>query len=283
MPVEQVTSMYSESKSERVASVLVVYDWEGKLDRQAWVDLGLRFFERIGRVPNSADYVRDNGKSGKVKPNNLLTSILNKEIIAAGLSRLLPPFKDMNHYSDQCGFHDSGGRDRVIYFCYENNALDAKLFIDLVVSVASIVRPTYGIGVQWSFKRGPAFFPYNIVYGDQSQEEADQWALWRAERTDMIIQRKLAPFRHLHGWLRDVYPFNVLSEYHLRQMVGGVTFRVWIESAAGKRGHLLEVVQGTWVWTAASNQIADIRKVLQATGLLISRPAENLGLTSGRA
>jgi hypothetical protein len=55
----------------------------------------------------------------------------------------------------------------------------------------------------------------------KSLREQTEMEVWRNERMDMIVQKKLAPFRHLTGMLRHVFPMNVLTTPHLQREVSG--------------------------------------------------------------
>jgi hypothetical protein len=123
---------------------------------------------------------------------------------------------------------------------------------------------------------GPTLFAYDISYnaGTETEDylrEQKEMELWRDERTDLIVQKKLAPFRHLTGMLRDIYPMNVLTRPHHQRDMLGQPLADWIAGDA-HRGSLREVADQVWTWVVPEDDIPNVRDALQAAGLLISRP-----------
>jgi hypothetical protein len=118
-------------------------------------------------------------------------------------------------------------------------------------------------------------YAYDLIYGlDPSRpedvEEREQMLLWSRERMDMTAQDKPAPFRHLKGMQRDVYPLNVLTRPHLNRTVGGQPLEKWI-AADAQRGRLWQVADGVWVWTVPSVSLHFVQAQLADEGLLVCR------------
>jgi hypothetical protein len=70
------------------------------------------------------------------------------------------------------------------------------------------------------------------------------------------------------GLLRDVYPFNLLIDVHLREKVGKSTLEAWINSDP-KHGALEKITDIHWLWSIEPEHIPIAQEALQEAGLLL--------------
>jgi hypothetical protein len=260
-------------EGNKAARALILYDWTGSIDQKAWIDIALNFFDMVGAKSNSATYMRA-GKSNKISNSSrLYKSLENGFFDTCSIQRLLPPFDDMINFDTHSEFTIWSDRARKTIFSYEASDLDVSLFVGLIQDLNSIFGITYGHSISYPTVTGAAMYASGLNHQslDGGSESFDQRHIWKLERLDMVLQKRLAPFRHLEGMLRDVYQFNVLTSVHLRRPLGNMVLRDWI-SASGHRGLLEEVVSGVWVWIVQEAELDTVRSELQEAGILITRP-----------
>jgi len=258
-----------------MASTLVLYDWRGDLDRLAWLNLSQSFFSLLGATPNFAEYSRAPKKFQKVKPASLPKMFAKHAVESCVLERLLPPFNDVNLSDVTCDFYDWGERKRAIIFSHASSVIDVDLFVGVIQELSHAVSLTYGHAYLRPVRLGPTMYAYDLIYGlDESRpedaDERERMVRWFNERLDMVVQNEPAPFRHLAGMQRDVYPLNVLTRPHLEHAVGGQPLEKWIVADAD-RGRLWKVADGVWIWTVPSESLPMVQTQLADEGLLVSR------------
>jgi len=162
-------------------------------------------------------------------------------------------------------------RAKTMDFCCDQaiRGLDLNYFEGLLDRIGLLVKLCYGIGYLRSFELGPDIYACGMGttsgFSDEEMAEADRIGSWFRER--------LAGNRHLSGYLRDVYPLNVLSEPHLSRRVDGIPLAEWI-SQSQKRGTLRELPGNACVWRIDESNVDGVRAEMIKTGLLIAYPHE---------
>jgi hypothetical protein len=136
-----------------------------------------------------------------------------------------------------------------------------------MLSVArAVVRdfaPMYGIGFRREMDLGPMLYGLGQCVGLNS---------WGAERADAVrINRwhSVGMVQRVYekGLLRDVYPWNFLTEPHLNRQVEGVSLRQWIEQNQ-IRGVLSLVAGDVWLWEVGDSQIPHVRTAMANAGMV---------------
>jgi hypothetical protein len=269
--------MRNSEQEEQVVSSLVLYDWGGSLDRTAWLSLACEFFRLLGATPNFAEFSAKPNSRKKVKPEGLQKVFQENAIRSCTIDRLLSPFSDVNRSDISCSFSELGGDDRtkVAAFSHFSETVDADLFVTVIQTFSRAARITYGHAYLRPVRLGPTMYAYDLVYGlDRSRpdeaEELERMRRWSQERLDMVAQNKPAPFRHLAGMQRDVYPLNVLTRPHLEREIGGQPLEKWI-AADASRGQLQQVADGVWVWVVPEQSLETTRGELAEAELLVTR------------
>jgi len=260
--------------SSKTASTLVFYDWSGPLNRDRWLELCVDFFSLLGSTANAVSYRQGDSATRKSSINSLAKVIKKPDIQSVEVHELEPPYGDFNSFRVYAGFNIRG-RKRTAIFSHNSSHIDIDLFCSLTQKFSQAAVITYGHGFLRPISRGPVMFAYDLSYSSDNPAISDpteelEMNLWRQERLDMIVQNKRAPFRHLHGFLRDIYQINILTIEHLQSEVSGKKLVDWIESGIG-RGYLQEVACRVWVWVLPAKDIVTVRGALADCGLLISK------------
>jgi hypothetical protein len=120
----------------------------------------------------------------------------------------------------------------------------------------------YGICYQRPYNMGPSLYAGGSLGGSKvSEEEENKIGQWQLEYTysDGIYRT---------GLLRDVYPFNILVDTHLKEPVNGKTLWAWIDSDP-RHGTLDKITDHHWLWSIDPQHIPVAQEVLQEAGLLL--------------
>jgi hypothetical protein len=254
-------------------TALILYDWNGDIDQEAWLGVASGFFEQIESAPNAASYIRNGKSSRNLKPSNLAKALKTGPFESCGIEHLLPPFDDNLRFDMYAGFHLGSGRKKNTTFGHLSSEIDASLFAWLIQELDSVFEITYGIAISYPTVLGCVMYAAGLNHDsvDAGAESPKQRHLWTLERADMVLQKRFAPFRHLEGMLRDVYAFNVLTEVHIRRQIDGTELRNWISASEG-RGYLDQVTEKVWVWVIPETRLEAVRSDLQRAGMLIIHP-----------
>jgi hypothetical protein len=142
---------------------------------------------------------------------------------------------------------------------------DLGHFEPMLERMASIVELKYGFGYRRSFEFGPDVYALGmgagLGYSDADIAERDRIGAWFRER--------MHDNRHRIGYLREVYPLNVISAPHLEQRIDGLALADWI-AAEPNRGSLRQLAGGAMLWWIDDADADSVRAQLIPTGLLIA-------------
>jgi hypothetical protein len=262
---------------EPTAATIAFHDWREPFNIEAWAECGLHFFHLVGAKPNAVTYWQGEGRTRRVSASYLSKVIQKKDVRSIGIHELMAPFDDLGDCRTEASF-SIPTRARTSIFTYKSSAIDISLFSKIIRKFAECAKVTYGYAYLRPVSLGPAMYAYNLSFGlnpriESERVEQQEMAVWGRERLDMIVQKTVAPFRHVNGFLRDVFPLNVLSRPHVTGNVFGEPLAKWIESE-GWRGYLEEVCSGVWIWVIPEQNLPLVRKALQPTGILIVKPPE---------
>ena len=125
-------------------------------------------------------------------------------------------------------------------------------------------QPTYGTGFTLPRSQGPTFRTMGILYGPIGEdgltsEEGDAIGRWLY---DGMHQAKSDP-----TILRDLYPYNLVTDAQLGVDIDGAPLRDWIAADPG-RGQLLPWPEGYTLWTIDPASIPATRTALWPTRVL---------------
>jgi len=246
-----------------------LYDWDGEIGYAQFHELALDFFAANGAAPDVGGISTESGKSREIGRRRIAKQLSNREYehaISLDLYHTLPDYAQLVFGWDVNATLMTD-KDRTLSLCCDRTlaGLDLDYFEPLLDHLAKNVQLKYGIGFFRAFNFGPALYVDGMVagygYTKEDHVHTDRIGAWFRER---INQR-----RHLSGYLRDVYPLNVLSEKHLSALVGGIQLADWIRGADG-RGTLRELADGAWLWRLPMTQVDAVRQNLERAGLLIA-------------
>lgn len=127
---------------------------------------------------------------------------------------------------------------------------------DTAGAIIQLFAPRYCYAFSRPFKNSPDCYAYNI--GDGRQPANERWTNWSyyGERNDVYLE---------HGWLREVYALNYLTDAHLLAPVGGVTLKEWILKSP-ERGTLTPVTDEMMLWEVPDERLTELSDQLYAAG-----------------
>jgi hypothetical protein len=246
---------------------LAVYDWDGEIDTVQFHDLAAEFFEANGVSPNVVSVLQADGNSA-----NTSYTVMEKQLRLQGLPatdgfalyHTLPRYAQLVFGWDVMTAIDAKRKT----MCFSSDESLAGVTLDFFEAMferlSRFVKLRSGIGYRRSFGLGPALYAHGLVaglaYGDERMIEADRIGSW--------FHESLAQNRRLASQLRDVYPFNALSEQQLSQRMDGLRLPDWIERSSA-RG-TLKSLGDAWLWRIPEANIDAVRAGLTKAGLLIA-------------
>jgi hypothetical protein len=250
---------------------LAVYDWTGELDTVQFHELAREFFDANGVLPNICGVERPNGSGGNMSYTVMKERLRSEPLpLVDGLTlyHTLPDYAQLVFGWDVTAALECHRRKMMAFCCDQTiRGLDLNYFVGLLERIARIVQLCYGIGYLRSFELGPSIYASGLGiaagFSDEEMAEADRIGAWFRE----IIGAN----RHMRGYLRDVYPLNVISEPHLSQRVGGMPLADWIGQSP-QRGTLRSLPGDAWIWRIDESNVDAVRAELVQTGLLIAYP-----------
>ncbi|MCC6126742.1 MAG: hypothetical protein IT426_17405 [Pirellulales bacterium] len=138
---------------------------------------------------------------------------------------------------------------------------------ELLLSIArKLIRtfcPIYGIGYLRSMDLGPTFFAMGGNIGTnlwgEDRKLADRIQKW----SDLGIEERC----YEKGLLRDVYPWNFLTDTQLDRLIEGVPLREWIKLDEN-RGIISYLEGNMWLWEVQEAQLLSVRIATENAGLI---------------
>ena len=151
----------------------------------------------------------------------------------------------------------------ILVICFDDQILgfNPDTIAPLAKDLSTFFGAQYGYAYQRKFSQGPSFYPYGTIGGNEdiSDEEESQITKW-----GLVYG---TPKYHL-GQLRDIYPYNFLSQPHLDNQIGNLSLKAWIDTDPA-RGKLTQLTDSLWSWHVDPAHIEAVRESLKPTGLLI--------------
>lgn len=149
----------------------------------------------------------------------------------------------------------------------------AEGFVPHVTLLKSLTQvgfiPQYGWAYTCQYDK-PDYFAFDYAYNNRVQliEHTD----WRRLCVSNPDRGQRAC-----GMILDVFPINVLSEIHLRQKLGDVSLKEWIQENTGPES-LMQIAPGCFTWSVPAAHTAAVSARLARSGLTIHGGAETLRL-----
>jgi hypothetical protein len=137
----------------------------------------------------------------------------------------------------------------------------------LYAASKSVARWAYGISYLHPARRGPDLYSFGMTGGVLPSARAKKTEIDTREfkkRVGAWFGELLDTRRHLEGYVRDVFPANLLTEAHVRARLGGR--KTLLKSGLGK---FEEIDEGVWLWEVPREQLLSAREQLHRAGLLL--------------
>lgn len=144
---------------------------------------------------------------------------------------------------------------------YTDKTLDKKNISD-IISNKYIANFDFGFINYMDQKKLPEYYNIGISDSDLSRNEKDKIRSWN-------LNFNLEDGQYKPGDLRDVYPYNIISELHLNRNVHGQTLESWIKSDPS-HGTLEKISDTHWLWTVEDQHIPKAQEVLSSAHLLVA-------------
>lgn len=248
---------------------LALYDWRGAISIVQFHDVAKDFFALNHVVPDVGGLSASDSNDSTIKYSTIKQRIGHARYANASsleLYHTLPNYGQLVFGWDvTAGMHIELAKD--MYFC-ASAQLGGTTFEELellATQLSKMCELRYGIGYRRPFSLGPDLYALGMNtapdYSEAGMLASDRIGAWFRERIDQN--------RHLQGYLRDVYPMNVLSDPHLRMPVNGVALADWIRTSAD-RGTLRPLAGGAWLWRVDEQHVPAITAELEQAGLLIA-------------
>lgn len=160
-----------------------------------------------------------------------------------------------------------GPYSRCLLFSYPADSdIDHQAFgLQLIKDVSRFCDFEYGIGFDRKYVWGPDMYCTGTIYNATRQpipdEERDQIGAW-------MRKYALSNGKYKIGDLRDIYPYNMLTEPHLIRQIGSQNLKDWILSNP-QHGTLEKITDRHWLWSIDPDQIPMIQEALEPTGILL--------------
>lgn len=229
----------------------------------------VEWFEGLGLPPDQAA-IHGPGHSGKYVSFKHANAKVAKsgfsEIIDVELSSLAQGGNTHNYLAT--AFCSS--KLRFIYFVARSSfaELSHAAMLPIAKRIIACARPKYGMGYRRDFRLGPAYYAMGLSHGlgDASsregtpeREEALRISFWSSAMDAEIWRR---------GLLRDVYPWNFLTQTQIEMPIQRVTLQDWIQQDHG-RGTLIPLESGVILWDVPEVCIPTLRQQLLKADILL--------------
>lgn len=142
-------------------------------------------------------------------------------------------------------------------------SLSHGTLLDMACKAIEVLKPSYGIGFRREMRLGPSLYATGLAqgldtWGEQRQEVSriNRWG-------DVGLEQRV----YEQGILRDVYPWNFLTDSQLSRQLNGRSLKEWITQES-RRGTLSDLTNSVSFWEVDESQVSPIRSELQSAGVI---------------
>jgi hypothetical protein len=249
-----------------ICNCIALYDYSPKkCNLKGWFNYMDQWAEEIGIPWESIGITTSKKlilyKNGKKKLEKTNFERITEIEILGGVSE---PGTHLNWKVDTNFFLRENGLRQELYLCFPDiqksfTKDNLSYYLKQLLQFSDF---KYGICYQRPYNMGPSLYASGSLGGSKvSEAEENKIGHWQLEYTysDGIYRT---------GLLRDVYPFNILVDTHLKEPVGDKTLEAWISSNP-KHGTLEKITEHHWLWSIDPQHIPVAQEVLQEAGLLL--------------
>lgn len=229
-------------------------------DFSIWHNYAIKTLEKLNLAPTYIG-VYGKGWSGKYTDVKRTTSRLFTRKFAGVESItfvVAPSDSDAPAYDWNCYFMLFSKEDRglELVICFDEKYINflSLDFQNIIKEISILLNVEYGTGYRRENIKGPSTYAMGAAEGIISNsDEAILITKWYKEG---IFRGK-----YQEGYLRDIYPYNVLNLKHLNIKIEGVILKNWIDANA-QNGNLTQISKDLWLWTVNQNEIKRIARIL---------------------
>lgn len=245
---------------------IAFYNFEGQVDVKGIYEYTVELFKKHNNPPTRFGLSHPTIKAGKTKTfkhgDKKIRELEFKGITAIELYAPPPDHND-DMFDAIFLMHLRLKQDDTGFILGFDNAIlgfDLNTINSIAKDIAGFLNPGYGIAYQRDFDKGPSLYAYGVIGNEgYSDEEEKNIAKWMHIYGD--------PERYREGDLRDIYPYNFLSEAHLVRNVGDKTLKEWI-MLSSEHGTLTPLTEKLWTWEVPQENISSVRELLRPTGIV---------------
>lgn len=244
---------------------IALYDFDiTQFKLKDWVQWGEQWMTTNGYPPNtmglphSGKFLRFN--NGKKKLEKEQYKVSNIDFYAGGEPGTDYAWKFAAYFAEDM---------KTTYICFGEDILsfNYEFLEQLLIRFCQFCSPRYGIGYLREKKYGPHYYAEGMSHGLKLAYLNEEHGKQREQ-----INKWLNVYRGNEGYktgdLRDIYPFNVLSQPHLDRIINGSRFEDWVK-ATPERGQLKQISDTLWTWWVESDKIPAVREALAPSGMIL--------------
>lgn len=234
-------------------------------------DWALVWFKSMGYRPNYMGYGRPGHFRGKLLPftENKRTLVAQENLTGVEL-RVSRPGKG----GIETGFRLTAMLEtqaNVLVLCFDDGLgkFDETYLKQLVSEMCDFYKFSYGYCFQRPLKLGPVLYAFGIStgidgYGPVQSDRKRPTAKWFNAGSFFEKSNESKA-----DYLRDIYPFNILSSVHLQRNVEGGSLKDWVQLDSC-RGRFEQMNETLWWWAVDPKEIDGVRKALADQQLLVA-------------
>lgn len=256
---------------------LEIDDLADAVPLETFMNEALSFFQTIGESPKRVTYsLRSEGKARRATVNVFQKRMMG-QINTIGRTlhyvEITAPGYEPNDISDTWTPRAIAGisrHGRVLNAFFDGPARGDDLQDYLLGIVHRAIGGSNFASAEmfrfpWMFS--PSAYFAGITY-DHSVKQLGGPTFEDGERIANWSNHCYRGLRPSDGYMRDVYPINILTDKHLRRQVGGHTLREWI--ADDPRRGKIEQFDRKFLWQIPDDQLVAVQSALDANRLFLS-------------
>jgi hypothetical protein len=249
--------------SERLVLAFYGLDLRSRVSEPLYQTV-LTWFLELGFPPDQLGVTREGQKSGKLGDFKRTHANLQKkgfdDVVFLEVNVGLPNASIPSSQFFASAVFSIAQNDSYCIVAVPVESVPMSAWHPLVNKLVEISEPCYGIGYRRCLEEGPILYALGLNYNawrpGMSEEERD--VLTNISRWCNIGMGREV---YRDGLIRDVYPWNFLTQPQLNRPVGKTTLEKWIQQDAAC-GQLSPMPKGVVMWEVEDSRIPVIRSAL---------------------
>lgn len=133
-----------------------------------------------------------------------------------------------------------------------------RTILNIAQLAIKALNPSYGIGYIRDNKLSPSLYAFGICHGQKTLTDDAYDQVLNSNRWGNLAMKRQV---YRQGVIRDVFPWNFLTEDQLSAKVGKIPLREWIQQSPA-HGLLTKFTDNVWLWEVEEATIARVREPL---------------------